>query len=85
MTAHMKKQHLKAAIVGVIAPIIQQLHFYYDKVEYDINTNVEHYSSVVELTIKAKLTPIECKAVSNALNLIKTDGAITFRDDNGFH
>ena len=85
MTAHMKKQHLKTVIVGVIAPIIQRLYFYYDKVEYEIDTEVEHYSGVVELIIKAKLTPIECNGISRALDLIKTDMDITFRDDNGFH
>jgi len=80
MTNAMKKANVKAAIVGVIGPLADQLGF-----EYSVNTDVEHYQAVVELVVKAELTLDECGWVNGQLNLIKTDGAITFIDNNGFH
>ncbi len=80
MTAHMKKQHLRTAIVGVIEPIKEQIGF-----TYKVVTNVPFFPGVVMLVISEVLEPSQSKRIRKALNLIKTDGVISFRDDNGFY
>jgi hypothetical protein len=80
MTDHMKKAHVKQAMIGVIEPIARTEGFV-----YRIYTAVEHYPSIVELNIDTALDTRQVKRVQNAIFLIKTDMDMTIHDHNGFH
>jgi hypothetical protein len=80
MNSHIKKAHVMAAMVGIITPIAKKEGF-----EFNVDANVEHYSSIVELRINAELDDRQIKRIQKAVNMIKTDVDMTIHDRMGFH